>query len=144
MNGPDDRSSASAADFVALARFRYGIRRYLRFSEEAIRSSGVTSGQYQLMLALMGLPGNGVATVQEVAEQLLVRHHSAVELIDRAQEKGLVRREPHPTDGRRVQIHITDHGRDIVGRLAAMHRDEREVLLPYLSSSSDDRRARGV
>src|SRR3954469_5750750 len=82
----------SKDDFEALARFRFGIRRYLRFSEETVRRHGVTPQQYQLMLALKGFPGRDWAVVRELAERLQLRHHSVVELIDRAQAEGLVQR----------------------------------------------------
>ncbi|MGH3602753.1 MAG: MarR family transcriptional regulator, partial [Pseudonocardiaceae bacterium] len=82
-------------DFEALARFRFGIRRYLRFSEEAVRRDGLTPQQYQLLLALKGFPGREWATVRELADRLQVRHHSVVELVDRAQGQGLVERGAH-------------------------------------------------
>src|SRR5215213_1218666 len=77
-------------DFEAMARFRFGIRRYLRFSEETVRSHGVTPQQYQLMLALKGFPGRDWAVVREIADRLQLRHHSVVELVNRAQSQGLV------------------------------------------------------
>lgn len=111
-------------DFEALARFRFGIRRYLRFSEETVRRHGVTPQQYQLLLALKGFPGRDWATVGEVAERLQLRHHSVVELVDRAQGQGLVRRAPHPDDARAVQVLLTGLGEETLGRLSALHRDE--------------------
>jgi DNA-binding MarR family transcriptional regulator len=112
------------ADFEALARFRFGIRRYLRFSEETVRSHGVTPQHYQLMLALKGFPGREWATVGELAERLQLRHHSVVELITRAQKQGLVERTRHPDDGRSVQVALTTEGDELLGRLSALHRDE--------------------
>lgn len=111
-------------DFEALARFRFGIRRYLRFSEETVRRHGVTPQQYQLLLALKGFPGRDWATVGEVAERLQLRHHSVVELVDRAQRSGLVERAPHPEDTRAVRVVLTGDGERILGRLSALHRDE--------------------
>ncbi len=112
------------ADFEALARFRFGIRRYLRVSEEIVRTRGLTPQQYQLLLALMGFPGREWATVQELADLIQLRHNSMVELIDRAQRQGLVQREPHPTDGRAVRVSLTEAGERILARLSALHRDE--------------------
>ena len=111
-------------DFEALARFRFGIRRYLRVSEEIVRGHGLTPQQYQLLLALMGFPGREWATVRELADLIQLRHHSVVELVDRAQKQGLVQREADPTDGRVVRVSLTVEGEHILGRLSALHRDE--------------------
>jgi DNA-binding MarR family transcriptional regulator len=111
-------------DFEALARFRFGIRRYLRFSEETVRGHGVTPQQYQLMLALKGFPGRDWAVVREIAERLQLRHHSVVELIDRAQHQGFVRRTSDPDDARAVRVVLTGDGERLLGRLSALHRDE--------------------
>ena len=111
-------------DFEALARFRFGIRRYLRFSEETVRDHGLTPQHYQLLLALKGFPGRDWATVRELAERLQLRHHSVVELINRAQGQGLVERVPHPDDARAVRVQLTGDGGQILTRLSALHRDE--------------------
>ena len=111
-------------DFEALARFRFGIRRYLRFSEDTVRSHGVTPQQYQLMLALKGFPGRDWAVVRELADRLQLRHHSVVELINRAQTQELVRRCTDPDDARAVRVVLTDQGEELLGRLSALHRDE--------------------
>jgi hypothetical protein len=74
-------------DFEALARFRFGIRRYLRFSEETVRRHGLTPQHYQLLLALKGFPGREWATMRELADRLQLRHHSVVELVNRAQKR---------------------------------------------------------
>ena len=112
------------ADFEALARFRFGIRRYLRFSEETVRGHGLTPQQYQLLLALKGFPGREWATVSELADCLQLRHHSVGELVNRAQAQGLVTRAPHPTDARVVRVEMTRHGERALARLSALHRDE--------------------
>jgi DNA-binding MarR family transcriptional regulator len=111
-------------DFEALARFRFGIRRYLRFSEETVRRHGVTPQQYQLMLALKGFPGRDWAVVRELADRLQLRHHSVVELVNRAQSQGLVDRTGDPDDARAVRVVLTDQGEQLLGRLSALHRDE--------------------
>jgi DNA-binding MarR family transcriptional regulator len=112
------------ADFEALARFRFGIRRYLRFSEQTVRRHGLTPQQYQLLLALKGYPGREWATLSELADRLQLRHHSVGELVNRAQAQGLVDRTPHPTDARAVQIQLTPEGDRALARLSALHRDE--------------------
>jgi DNA-binding MarR family transcriptional regulator len=119
-----DPGPLSKADFEALARFRFGIRRYLRFSEETVRRHGVTPQQYQLMLALKGFPGRDWAVVRELADRLQLRHHSVVELVDRASAEGLVQRGPDPDDARAVRVGLTAAGEQLLGRLSALHRDE--------------------
>jgi DNA-binding MarR family transcriptional regulator len=111
-------------DFEALARFRFAIRRYLRFSEETVRQHDVTPQQYQLLLALKGYPDREWATVGELAERLQLRHHSVVELVTRAQGQDLVDRAPHPDDGRAVRVTLTAKGDRLLAQLAALHRDE--------------------
>ncbi len=112
------------AEYEALARFRFGIRRYLRFSEDIVREMGITPQHYQLMLALKGFPGRDWALVRELADRLQLRHHSMVELLNRAQLQGLVVRVTDPGDGRAVRILLTPEGEATLSRLAALHRDE--------------------
>jgi DNA-binding MarR family transcriptional regulator len=129
-------------DFEALAQFRFGIRRYLRFSEETVRRDGLTPQQYQLLLALKGFPGRDWATVREIAERLQLRHHSVVELVDRAQAEDLVRRGPDPDDRRLVRVLLTERGERVLARLSALHRAElgrmRAVLAPPTWSDPAD------
>jgi DNA-binding MarR family transcriptional regulator len=128
--GAQDETTAEIAepltkqDFEALARFRFGIRRYLRFSEETVRQHGVTPQQYQLLLAIKGFPGRDWAVVRELADRLQLRHHSVVELVNRAQAQGLVHRTTDPDDARAVRVVLTDQGEHLLGRLSALHRDE--------------------
>lgn len=112
------------ADFEALARFRFGIRRYMRFSEETVRALGLTPQHYQLLLALKGFPERAWATIGELADRLQLRHHSVVELVNRAQGQGLVQRMPHPEDARAVRVLLTEDGEEILSQLASLHRDE--------------------
>lgn len=125
--GEDDRADLaplSKRDFEALAQFRFAIRRYLRFSEETVRASGLTPQQYQLLLALKGFPGRDWASIRELAERLQLRHHSVVELINRAQGQGLVQRCADPSDGRTVRVLLAAEGEQVLGRLSALHRDQ--------------------
>ena len=130
MAKPHDETTADIAepltkqDFEALARFRFGIRRYLRFSEETVRQHGVTPQQYQLLLAIKGFPGRDWAVVRELADRLQLRHHSVVELVNRAQAQDLVQRTTDPDDARAVRVVLTDQGEQLLGRLSALHRDE--------------------
>jgi DNA-binding MarR family transcriptional regulator len=123
-DGRVDSEPLTKQDFEALARFRFGIRRYLRFSEETVRSHGLTPQHYQLLLALKGYPDRDWATVRELADRLQLRHHSVVELVNRAQKQGLLDRAGHPDDARAVRVLLTEDGDQILARLSALHRDE--------------------
>ena len=120
----EDAEPLTKQDFEALARFRFGLRSYLRFSEETVRSHGLTPQQYQLLLALKGFPGREWASVRELADRLHLRHHSVVELVNRAQSGDLVRRAAHPDDARVVRVLLTPDGEQVLARLGALHRDE--------------------
>ena len=114
----------SKTDFETLAQFRYALRRFLRFSEEATRKSGVTPLQYQLMLQIKGFPGRNWANVDELAERLQAKHHGVVALVSRCEEAGLVKRNASRGDKRRVEVHLTKKGDECLEQLARLHRDE--------------------
>jgi DNA-binding MarR family transcriptional regulator len=126
------RSTAdlSIADYQALAEIRYQIRRFLHFSEQAAREAGLVPQQHQLLLALKGLPAGRKATISELAERLQLRHHSVVELIDRLVERGLIKRLRDETDQRRVIIHLTPQGEQVLRRLSLLHRHELQLAGP--------------
>jgi DNA-binding MarR family transcriptional regulator len=107
-----------------LARFRYALRKFLRFSENAARQCGVTPQQHQLMLGIAGFTGRGSATVSELAEFLQERHHSVVGLVERAVQNGLVRRVQGTTDRRFVIVSLTQRGEEIISKLAKLHQEE--------------------
>ncbi|MBN8767606.1 MAG: MarR family transcriptional regulator [Thiobacillus sp.] len=117
-------SSLNKKDFETLSRFRYQLRRYLRFSEEATRQSGITHLQYQLLLHIRGFPGREWATVSELAERLQAHHHGAVSLISRCEKLNLVKRQTGRNDRRSVEVHLTDKGNKILNDLVAQHREE--------------------
>ena len=112
------------ADFETLSHFRYQLRRFLRWSEQLTRRSGVTNLQYLLMLHIKGFPQREWATVGELAERLQAQHHGVVALVSRCEALGLVERRPGRTDGREVEVHLTRKGERLVDRLARQHRDE--------------------
>jgi DNA-binding MarR family transcriptional regulator len=122
--GRPSNAPLTKTDFEALARFRFALRRYLRFSEEAVRRHGLTPQQYQLLLAVKGFPGRDWATVGELAERLQLRHHSVVELVNRAQRLGLVARARNPADRRTVNVSLTEQGEALLARLVTLHRAE--------------------
>ncbi len=114
----------SDRDYRALARFRHALRVFQRFSEDAARAAGVTPAHHQLLLAVRGWAGPGRPAVADLAEMLQLRHHSTVELIQRATAAGLVRATTDPDDQRRQLIELTGPGRDVLASLSLEHRDE--------------------
>ena len=123
------------AEYGALARFRYHLRRFLHFSEQAARAAGLEPHQHQVLLALKGLGQAGGATVGPLADWLQVRHHSAVELVDRTARRGLVERVPDPADRRRVLVRLTPAGEGVLHRLSVEHQAELRTAAPALLAS---------
>ena len=119
-------------DYRATAEFRYQIRRFLRASEQIARSYGLNPQQYQLMLAVKGLPDDHAATIGEVAERLQIQHHSTVELADRLSAKGFVRRKRDSEDRRQVLLELTAKGEKTLRELALHHREELRSTGPEL------------
>ena len=110
-------------DYQALAELRYQVRKFLRFSEEASRAAGIEPQQHQLLLAIKGLPEDVRPTIGALAERLQLQHHSAVELVDRSAQRGLVRRLRSTADQRQVFIRLTAKGERILRDLSVHHRD---------------------
>jgi DNA-binding MarR family transcriptional regulator len=111
-------------DYQRLLEFRTGLRRFLRWSEEQAAAAGLTPAQHQLLLAVRGHPGADGPTIGEVADHLLLRHHSVVELADRAEGAGLVRRARDGADHRIVRLQLTDRGASRIEQLAGLHAEE--------------------
>lgn len=109
-----------------LARFRYGLRRFLRFSEKAARNCGVTPQQHQLLLGIAGFSEDGAATISELAEFLQERNNSVVGLVERAAGAGLVRRRNAALDRRQVVVTMTARGSRILAKLSRLHQEEVE------------------
>ena len=122
-------------EYEALAEFRTQIRQFLAFSENAARAAGLEPAQHQALLALKGLPPGERPTIGAVAQRLLVRHHSAVGLVDRLAQRGLVRRLPGEEDGREIHLQITPAGEKVLRRLALAHRAELRSAAPKLVRS---------
>jgi DNA-binding MarR family transcriptional regulator len=106
------------SDYEALARFRYALRRFLRFAEEGAREVGLTPQQHQLLLAIKGQPGKEWAYISELAEALQIRHHAAVMLVDRCEHACWVERRPDPADRRQVRVSLSLQGEEILDRLS--------------------------
>jgi len=109
----------SEADFAELLRFRDGLRRFMRWSEEQARAAGLTPAQHQLLLAIRGHEGD--PTIGDVAAHLLLKHHSTVELIDRAERGGLIRRYSDPDDHRIVRLTLSASGERRLASLSTAH-----------------------
>jgi DNA-binding MarR family transcriptional regulator len=131
----DQLGVVSAAGYRQLAEFRYRIRRFLHFSEEAARSHGIEPQQHQLLLAVKGLPEGTRPTVTELAQRLCLRHHSTVELVDRLVERGAVSRQHNELDRREVFIVLTPHGEELLQQLSALLWEELRVNGPALSEA---------
>jgi len=121
-----------AEEYRVLAEFRYQIRRFLHASERAARACGLEPQQHQLLLAICGLPDGQRATVGTLARRLLLAHHSVVELIDRLEARGLVRRQRNAEDRRVVTVGVTARGRRLLRRLSLQHRRLLEQAGPEL------------
>ena len=115
-------------DYEALSEFRHQLRRFLRFSEDAAQSEGLTPLQYQLLLHIKGFPGRDWAVVGELAARLQTQQHGVVALVSRCAALGLVARAPGATDRRQVQVRLTPAGELCLERLAQRHRVELNSL----------------
>jgi DNA-binding MarR family transcriptional regulator len=123
------------ADYRLLASFRYEMRKFLAFSEQAARDAGVEPQQHQMLLAVRGLPEGARPTIGTIAERLCVQHHTAVALADKLEERGFLRRERGLPDKREVLLHITSEGEALLRELSALHRQQLGVVGPALVSA---------
>jgi DNA-binding MarR family transcriptional regulator len=123
-------------EFAELLEFRTLLHRFLRWREQEARAAGLTPVQHQLLVTIKGHPKDLPPTIGEIAETLVLRHHSTVELIDRAESAELVERWPDPCDGRIVRIRLTRLGERRLKALTMLHMTEirlSELVTPYLS-----------
>jgi DNA-binding MarR family transcriptional regulator len=135
------------AEYQALAEFRYQIRKFLHFSDQAVESAGLERSQYQLMLAIKGLPEGVRPRIRDVANRMMIQHHSAVELINRLAAGGYVRRERGQDDRREVLLELTPKGERVLGELALHHHEELQsagstlvaALRRVMAGKKDDR-----
>jgi len=120
------------ADYQALAEFRYQIRKFLHFSEKAVQAGGLERGQYQLMLAIKGMPPGVRPRIRDLANRMQIQHHSAVELINRLESGGYVRRERARDDRREVLLVLSPKGERVLAELALHHHEELRSAAPRL------------
>ena len=120
------------ADYQALAEFRFQIRKFMHFSEQAVQGAGLERGQYQLMLAIKGMPDELRPRIRDIANRMHIQHHSAVELINRLESGGYVRRERTAEDKREVLLVLTPKGEKVLEELALHHHEELQSAAPGL------------
>jgi len=126
------RAKLAAADYRNLAEFRFLLRRFLVFSEDAARAAGLAPQQHQALLAIKGF--GGAPTIGDLAEQLVIKHHSAVGLVDRLVKAGYLKRAQDRSDRRRVTLALTASGEKLLADLSSTHRDELRMLTPSLKA----------
>lgn len=126
-------TSLGDVEYRQILDFRVAIRRFLEWSSQQAAAAGVTATQHQLLLAIRGMGEGAGITVGDVAETLLLRHHSAVELIDRAVDNGLVRKSQDPDDRRQVRVGLTRKGATALERITRGNLDELMRLAPKLT-----------
>ncbi len=123
----------SKTEYERLATFRYALRQFLHFSEQAAQSVGLTPQQHQALLAIKGFPQRERITIGELAERLQIRHHSAVGLVNRLIAQELVVREAASEDRRQVFVSLTAQGMEVLERLTIAHREELRRISPQLN-----------
>ncbi|RYD37416.1 MAG: MarR family transcriptional regulator [Verrucomicrobiaceae bacterium] len=131
MNVPDDSGKMSGGDYARLADFRYALRRFLQFSEQAASTEGVTPVQHQALLVIRGRE-EGATTIAVLAERLCLKHHTTVELAQRMEAAGLLVKLASATDRRAVILKLSDKGARCLERLTAAHRAELRQIGPEI------------
>lgn len=133
-------------EYELLAAFRHALRGFLRFSEAEAEKGGLTAQNYQALLTVRACPQGERVSINDLAQQLMIRHNSAVGLVDRLVRQGLVAREPAPEDARKVYLRLTAKGDRVLEKLAEVHREELrrigpqlEALLAQISAATDRR-----
>jgi DNA-binding MarR family transcriptional regulator len=125
-------TTISVEQFRKLAEFRFQLRKFLQFSHAVADHCGIRPQQYQLLQCVYGMPSELDPTIANVASRMLLKHNSAVELVDRTIEQGLLRRSHDPTDQRRILLRVTPQGEQILASLADYHMQELEQAGPEL------------
>ncbi len=124
--------TVDAQKLSAMAEFRYALRRFLHFSETSAEAQGISAQQYQLLQAVEAIAAEMQVSISTIAERMLLRHNSAVELVDRAERSGLVARLADKEDLRRSIVVLTERGRKVLMQMAAAHLAELETAGPAM------------
>lgn len=127
-----DREPENEVDYTRLLEFRTGLRQFLRWSQRAAEEAGITASQHQLLLAVRGHPDSRGPSINEVADYLALHHHSAVGLVNRTVNAGLVERTRGPEDRRVSRLRLTPKGRRLLAQLSRAHQEELDRLVPRL------------
>lgn len=138
---PRSRTRISDAEYELLAQLRHSLRLFAGFSEQAARRAALAPVQHQALLALKGHGRPQPLTIGELAEQLLIRHHSAVGLVQRLLARGLIQRSPDARDRRRVRLVLRPRGEALLAKLSAAHRDELRRIGPQIEELLERLRA---
>jgi DNA-binding MarR family transcriptional regulator len=128
-----DRNSSESVDYEALARLRYELRKFQAFSSAAATKAGLTSQQHQALLIIRGFSNPDPVSIGDLAKFLLIRHHTAVELVDRMTKLELITRVVDSTDARRVLIKLTREGERRLQKLSEIHLKELQAIGPTLT-----------
>ncbi len=128
------RFKLTTSDYTRLAAFRHALRAFMRFSDAAAAELGLSAHHYQAMLILRGFPADHRVTINDLAHQLFIKHNSAVGLVDRLVEEGLMVRHTSTADRRKVELQLTAaRGRQVLAKLAMVHRAELRRIGPFLN-----------
>jgi DNA-binding MarR family transcriptional regulator len=134
----EKRYRLATRDYARLAAFRRSLRKFLSFSEQAAGRVGLTSQHYHAMLVVRGCPDDQAVTINDLAKQLLIKHNSTVELVDRLVGGDLLMRAHSSEDRRKVQLRLTARGRTLLAKLASVHKAELQRIGPQLSRFFDE------
>lgn len=126
-------AALTQADYERLADFRFALRQFQAFSQHAAKAAGLTPQQHQSLLAIKGAQARGGMSISDLSHRMLLRHHSAVELVDRLVSAGLVLREASEQDARKVMLTLTLRAEDVLASLSAAHLEELQRVGPVLS-----------
>lgn len=132
LDRAEKRFKLVTQDYAQLASFRLAMHGFLRFSEALAAEEGLTSQHYQAMLILRGWPDGQSISIRELAQQLFIKHNSAVGLVGRLANEGLVTREHSLVDRRKVELRLSPRGKEVLAKLAAMHRGELQRIGPLM------------
>jgi DNA-binding MarR family transcriptional regulator len=130
------KKTVTKSELEARSAFRQQLRRFERFGEDAARGHGITFSQYLILLHIKGMPERAWALVGELAQKMMLEHHSVVGLVSRCELAGLVKRKRSREDGRQVEVHLTAKGDRAVNAIAAAQADELRALLSYLTAAA--------
>ncbi|MCL4434971.1 MAG: MarR family transcriptional regulator [Actinobacteria bacterium] len=123
-NQSNSKSALTDEEFQRLLELRTSLKQYLRWNEHAAKDAGITPAQHELLIAIKGHPGQQGPSISNIAQYLLLRHHSAVGLVDRAEKAGLLIRKTDGDDRRVVRLRLSPKANRVMDKLAALHSEE--------------------